>query len=165
MEIDKHIAIRLSQPTGVRRSSQSIIGAHNELVRMRGECAFGKFGAPISFSTKKIIDSQLGDEKPTFLYVILRNGAAISAYRSKIKNVVTKITKENAVQFYFPEYYPERPASAIIISEELQETTIDELVVSSSERPLLNAILSSRTPLMLVNAVRVRSLNGDSNER
>lgn len=165
MKIEKHIAIRLSQPTGVRRGSQSIIGAHNELVRKRGECAFGKFGAPISFSTNRIIVQQLKDDRPTFLYVILRNGSEISAYRSIIRSVITAVTKENAMQFYFPEYYPERPASAIIINEELQETSIDDLVVSSSERPLLNAILSTRTPLMLVNSVRGRSLNGDSNER
>ncbi|WP_424180031.1 hypothetical protein [Yoonia sp. TsM2_T14_4] len=164
MEIGKHIAIRLSQPTGVRRGRQSIIGAHNDLVRVSGECAFGKFGAPISFTTKKIIDSQLSNEIQTFLYVILRDGANITAYRSKIQNVVATVTKESALQFHFPEYYPERPASAIIISEELKETTISDLLVSSSKRPLLNAILSSRTPMMLVNAVSSRSLTGDSNE-
>lgn len=159
----KHIAVRLSQPSTARGGGQSIIDAHNDLVRRHGECAFGKFGAPISFGTKSLIDAQIGKGQETFLYVILRDGDKVSAFRAKIRSVAQKISKETEGQFVFPTYYSERPASAIIIGEEFRETSISHLVVSSSNRPLLDAVLSSRTPLMLVNLVGDRVSGGECN--
>ena len=150
MDEIKHLAIRLSQPTSVRQSSSSIIDAHNAIVRERGECAFGKFGAQISQGTKDIIDNQIENMEPTYLYVILRKRSNVTAFRASIKNIISSVDRNNFSQLGFPEYYPERPASAIVLSEELKESKIDDLIVASSERPLLDAILSSRTPLMLV---------------
>lgn len=134
-------------------------------MRERGECAFGKFGAQISQGTKSLIDNQINDMNPTYLYIILRKGSDVTAFRARIKNIVSVVGREEFGQLSFPSYYNERPASAIIISEELKESKIDELIVASSERPLLDAILSSRTPLMLVSLPEDKEMEGAGNER
>lgn len=164
MKKSKHLAIRLSQPTAVHQPNPSVIEAHNVIVRERGECAFGKFGAQISQGTKALIDAQIAELQPTYLYVILRKGTNITAFRAKIRRVISSIDRENFSQFGFPAYYRERPASAIVISEELKEAKIDDLIVASSERPLLDAILSSRTPLMLVSLPENTTLEGEGHE-
>ncbi len=161
----KHLAIRLSQPTTTRRSSPSVIEAHNAIVRDRGECAFGKFGAQISQGTKRLIENQINDMEPTYLYVILRRGSDVTAFRARIKNIASVIGREESGTLNFPSYYNDKPASAIIISEELKESKIDELIVTSSERPLLDAIMSSRTPLMLVSFSKKDELKRASNAR
>lgn len=160
----KHLAIRLSQPTSGRQTSQSVIDAHNAIVRERGECAFGKFGAQISKGTKDFIDTQIENLEPTYLYVILRKGSNVAAFRAGIKKIILSVDRDNFSQLGFPGYYPERPASAIVLSEELKASKIDNLIVASSERPLLDAILSSRTPLMLV-CPQGGKLKGEDNEQ
>ena len=161
----KHLAIRLSQPTMTRRTGPPVIEAHNAIVRERGECAFGKFGAQISQGTKRLIENQINDMEATYLYVILRRGSNVTAFRARIKNIVSVIGREESGKLNFPSYYNDKPASAIIISEELKESKIDELLVASSKRPLLDAILSSRTPLMLVNFSKNDELKGAGNAR
>lgn len=151
MRACKHLAIRLSQPATSRRSTFSIIEAHNAVVREHGMCAFGKFGAQISKGTKDLIDTQVNKLELTYLYVILRQRSDIQAYRAKIQSVVPIVGKEEFHRLNFPGYYSEKPTSAIIISEELKESKIDDLIVLSSKRALLDAILSSRTPLMIVS--------------
>lgn len=161
----KHLALRLSQPTTTRRTNPLVIEAHNAIVRERGECAFGKFGAHISQGTKRIIDNQISEMKPTYLYVILRQGYNVTAFRAGIKNIISVVDQGELGQLIFPSYYNEMPASAIIISEELKESKIEDLIVASSERPLLDAILSSRTPLMLVSHHEDKEVKGAGNER
>lgn len=165
MEKCRHLAIRLSQPTTTRQPSPSVIEAHNAIVREWGECAFGKFGAHISKGTKHIVDIQINNMQPTYLYVILRQRSDVQAFRARIKSIVSIVSREDTGQLRFPAYYAERPSSAIVISEELKAAKIDGLIVASSERLLLDAILTSRTPLMLVNLPEGSNVKGADHER
>lgn len=165
MERCRHLAIRLSQPTSTRQPGPSVIEAHNAIVREWGECAFGKFGAHISKGTKHLIDIQISKMQPTYLYVILRQRSDVQAFRARIMNIVSIVSRDDRGQLHFPAYYTERPSSAIVISEELTATKIDNLIVTSSERSLLDAILSSRTPLMLVSLPEDSKVQGADHER
>ncbi len=136
-----------------------VIARHNEVVAQHGAVWFGKMGSTLAVSRVNLLNKQIQDGVPTFLYLVKGNRRIPTPYRASLVLVSkTLLPKEKSL---VPQYYVEkrlvRHMNAWmkvkkIIPIELDE--LDALKAVSSVLPLSETLVRSSSGYFLVQAAQ-----------
>lgn len=142
----KHLLMRLP---ALDRKSAKLIAEHNEMIDFQGGILLGKFGAGISRRSEAIVSKQISNGKNIQLFLAQRAGSSYLGYKAKISEIYSDY-REYRGELKLPSYYQERPSSVFVLSGKLENADLSNLLLESNERPLLEVLSITRTPVMLV---------------
>ena len=95
-----HLVVRFSDSLfGVG----DVVARHNDVVGKHGAVWFGKLGSPFSFSRIELLNKQIAESVPTFLYLVQGNWKKPSVCRAELFAVTRELpTRERKL---VPAYY------------------------------------------------------------
>ncbi len=95
-----HLVVRFSDSLfGVG----NVVAKHNDVVGKHGAVWFGKLGSPFSFSRIELLNTQIAESVPTFLYLVQGNWKKPSVCRAELLAVTRELpAKERKL---VPAYY------------------------------------------------------------
>ena len=82
-----------------------VVAVHNEIVTEQGAVWFGKLGQTLSQGRIEIINKQIEQRIPTFLYLVKGNRRKSTAYRAQLIAFSRDKPKEKKL---IPQYYGEK---------------------------------------------------------
>lgn len=97
-----HLVVRFSD---TMFSVGDVVAKHNELADKYGSVWFGKLGTSFSQSRIDMLNKQIDQDIPTFLYLVKGNRRKSTPYRANLLSVSKKIPKEKTL---IPNYYREK---------------------------------------------------------
>lgn len=128
---------------------RSVVDLHNSHRGSYGTVGFGKFGAGLSNPMQKRIEEVSENGADVNLYVVSKSTNDFICWRAKISSVVSDVIKVDWRKIV-PEYYAERPSTVFMLAEKLKKFPVQELVLESNNRSLLDVLRETRTPIMCV---------------
>ena len=97
-----HLVVRFSDTMfGVG----DVVAEHNELVNQYGAVWFGKLGSPLSQVRVDLLNKQIDQKVPTFLYLVKGNRKKSTAYCANLMFVTRDFPKDKAL---IPIYYKKK---------------------------------------------------------
>ena len=142
----KHLLMRLP---ALDKKSARHVSEHNEMLEFQGGILLGKFGAGISRRSEAIVSKQISNGVNIQLYLAQRAGSSYLGYKAKISEIYSDY-REYSGSLKLPNYYRERPSSVFVLSSKLEDADLSNLLLESNERPLIEVLSVTRTPVMLV---------------
>ncbi len=139
-----------------------VIARHNEVVGVHGAVWFGKMGSTLAASRISLLNKQIQDGVPTFLYLVKGNRRIPTPYRAPLL-LVSKILPLRE-KLLVPQYYAEKKIVRHmnawmkvkkIVPSELDE--LDALQAVSSVLPLSETLVRSSSGYFLVQAAQAFS--------
>ena len=142
----KHLLMRLP---ALDKKSARHVSEHNEMLESQGGILLGKFGAGISRRSEAIVSKQISDGGNIQLYLAQRAGSTYLGYKAKMSEIYSDY-REYRGELKLPSYYEERPSSVFVLSGKLEKADLSNLLLESNERPLIEVLSITRTPVVLV---------------
>jgi hypothetical protein len=97
-----HLVVRFSD---TMFSVGDVVAEHNDLVDKHGAVWFGKMGTPVFPARINLLNKQLEQGIPTFLYLVKGNRKKSTAYCANLLFVTRDLPKEKAL---IPAYYKKK---------------------------------------------------------
>ena len=98
-----HLVIRFSD---TMFDVGDVISNHNEVVKKHKAVWFGKLGGTLSFSRIELLNKQISEKKPTFVYLVKGNRKKSTPYKAQILTVTRDFPKKE--KDLIPSYYAEK---------------------------------------------------------
>lgn len=97
-----HLVVRFSD---TMFSVGDVVAEHNNLVDQHGAVWFGKLGSPFSLDRIDLLNKQVEQDIPTFLYLVKGNRKKSTAYCANLLFVTRDFPKDKAL---IPVYYKKK---------------------------------------------------------
>ncbi len=131
-----------------------VVAVHNEIVTEQGAVWFGKLGQTLSQGRIEIINKQIEQRIPTFLYLVKGNRKKSTAYRAQLIAVSRDKPKEKKL---IPQYYGEKKLLQYMQAwmkishiEPIDMSEMDSLKAISSVFPIAETLTRSSSGYFLV---------------
>ena len=98
-----HLVIRFSD---TMFSVGDVVSLHNEVVDKHGAVWFGKLGGTLSLSRIEMLNKQIDQKVPTFIYLVKGNRRKSTPYKAEILAVSRDMPKKEKA--LIPSYYAEK---------------------------------------------------------
>lgn len=98
-----HLVIRFSD---TMFEVGDVVSLHNEVVKRHGAVWFGKLGGTLSLSRIEMLNKQVENKTPTFLYLVKGNRRKSTPYKAQIVAVSREFPKKEKAMI--PAYYAEK---------------------------------------------------------
>jgi hypothetical protein len=83
-----------------------VVSIHNEVVKRHNAVWFGKLGGTLSFSRIELLNKQISENKPTFVYLVKGNRRKSTPYKAQALAVTRDFPKKE--KDLMPSYYAEK---------------------------------------------------------
>ncbi len=151
--VTTHIALRTSKNIRVGDKSLSVIDEHNQAFETEGCVAFGKFGSAMSQRKLDMLLDQIRRKEATDLVLIQKvenDFLGFSAFVIDVQLAGSRQVKEANSPAYY-QYIKQKPSMIFMLGSLIRPiTNLDEYVLDSSRRSLVDTMKVSRTSMMLV---------------
>lgn len=98
-----HLVIRFSD---TMFEVGDVVSIHNEVVEKHGAVWFGKLGGTLSLARIEMLNKQVEQKTPTFLYLVKGNRRKSTPYKAQIMTVSRDFPKKEKA--LIPSYYAEK---------------------------------------------------------
>lgn len=98
-----HLVIRFSD---TMFDVGDVISIHNEVVKKHKAVWFGKLGGTLSFSRIELLNKQIAQKTPTFVYLVKGNRKKSTPYKAQILDITRDFPKKE--KDLIPLYYTEK---------------------------------------------------------
>ncbi|MBE0671402.1 MAG: hypothetical protein IH588_12500 [Anaerolineales bacterium] len=98
-----HLVIRFSD---TMFEVGDVVSIHNEVVEKHGAVWFGKLGGTLSLARIEMLNKQIEQKTPTFLYLVKGNRRKSTPYKARILAISRDFPKKEKV--LIPSYYAEK---------------------------------------------------------
>jgi hypothetical protein len=148
-----HLVIRFSD---TMFDVGDVIAIHNEVVKKNGAVWFGKLGGAISLSRIEILNKQIAQKTPTFLYLVKGNRKKSTPYQARILEVSRDFPKKE--KELIPPYYAEKKLLKYMNAwvkvghiEQVEMSDLKKLKTINSIFPLEETLTRSSSGYFLVH--------------
>jgi hypothetical protein len=148
-----HIAIRFSDTLF---SVGDVVERHNNIVEIHGAVWFGKMGSAFSASRVEMLNEQIEQEIPTFVYLVKGNRQKSTVYKATIFAVSKEIPKHEKA--LIPPYYVEKSLLGYMNSwirighiDHIDISFLKNLIAGNSIFPLEETLARSSAGYFLVH--------------
>lgn len=155
--VDKpfHLVVRFSDTMfGVG----DVVALHNDVVTAHGSVWFGKLGQTLSQNRVDLLNRQVAQKTPTFLYLVKGNRRKSNAYRADLLEVRRESPGSDAP---FPSYYAEKDLLQFMKAwmrigpiESIEMSEMEQLKALNSVFPIAETLVRSSSGYFLVRESR-----------
>ena len=151
-----HIVIRTSTYSDMEkleRFSGDPVEEHNRISFRNTVAFFGKIGRKPSDKILNLAIESISDRKKTKLILARKNKGEFEVFCAPIRNIYTD--NFSPKRSLIPAYYRDLASSISLWFEigsfvPMSQTDMNRLILLATEKPLLETLLTCRTPLLLV---------------
>ncbi|HLO18786.1 MAG TPA: hypothetical protein VK206_28400 [Anaerolineales bacterium] len=148
-----HLVIRFSD---TMFSVGDVIALHNEVVDKHGAVLFGKMGGTLSLTRIEMLNKQIEQKVPTFIYLVKGNRRKSTPYKAEILAVSRDMPKKEKA--LIPSYYAEKKLLKFMNAwvkigriEQVEMSAMKKLKTINSIFPIEETLVRSSSGYFLVH--------------
>jgi hypothetical protein len=148
-----HLVIRFSDNMF---SVGDVVQKHNEIVDKHGAVWFGKLGGTLSLSRIELLNKQIAQKMPTFVYLVKGNRRKSTPFKASILAISRDLPKKE--KELIPPYYGEKKLLKFMNAwvkigriEQVEMSTLKNLKTINSIFPLEETLMRSSSGYFLVH--------------
>lgn len=148
-----HLVIRFSD---TMFDVGDVISNHNEIVKKHGAVWFGKLGGTLGLPRIELLNKQIAQKIPTFIYLVKGNRKKSTPYKASVLAISRDFPKKEKT--LIPPYYVEKKLLKLMNAwvkighiEQVEMTDLKNLKAISSISPLEETLSLSQSGYFLVH--------------